>query len=75
MQLQKKDTSLFYIVNKEDGFINRLPFRTELHIIKTDSSYVPNLFKKAVELLKSNVPPPHSGTCQHGKWFRGASGF
>jgi len=59
----------FYIVNKEDGFEGRLPFRRELKEIKTDPSRVPKLFRKAVALLESNIPPLHSSNCKFGQWF------
>ena len=59
----------FYLVNKEDGFINRLPFREELREVKTDSSRVPVLFKEAVLLLRGKRPLKHSEDCKFGQWF------
>jgi len=71
----RKGYFAFYIVNREDGFTNRLPFKAEIHIIKTDPSYVPNLFKKAVKILRNDSPPSHSENCQYGRWFKDASKF
>lgn len=65
----------FYIVNKEDGFIDRLPFRKELKEIKTDSSRVPELFRKAVALLRNDTPPSHSSDCKFGQWLNQAKQF
>lgn len=72
---QGKGYLAFYIVNKKDGFGNRLPFKQELRILKTDHSYVPNLFKKAIEVLRKEDPPIHSDDCQHGEWFKKAQNF
>lgn len=60
----------FYIVDKSNGFDGRLPFRKELHEIKTDSSYVNDLFGDAVALLNRDTPPPHSPDCKFGHWFK-----
>lgn len=65
----KKGYLAFYIVNKEDGFNGRLPFKKELREIETDPSRIPALFKKAVELLRSDDPPLHNQDCKFGKWF------
>jgi hypothetical protein len=66
----RKGYLAFYIVNKEDGFRDRLPFKKELHEIETDPSYVYELFKEAVELLRSSEIPPHSPECEFGRWFK-----
>jgi len=71
----KKGYLAFYIVNKEDGFKDRLPFRKELHEIETNPAYVIGLFKDAVSLLRKNSPPPHSPDCELGRWFDQASSF
>jgi CRISPR/Cas system-associated exonuclease Cas4 (RecB family) len=71
----KKGYLAFYIVNKKDGFGDRLPFRKELHEIATDTSYVQELFEEAVALLRKDMPPTHRQDCQFGKWFRQASKF
>ncbi len=59
----------FYLVNKENGFVDRLPFRQELKEVETNPSRVPELFKRAVLLLRDNKPPLHSKTCKFGHWF------
>lgn len=59
----------FYVVDKNDGFGGRLPFKKELKEIETDPSRVPGLFRKAVELLRSNEPPLHDKDCKFGQWF------
>ena len=65
----RKGYLAFYIVNKENGFGDRLPFRKELHEIETDPTYVQGLFEEAVGLLRKNTPPAHRQDCQFGKWF------
>lgn len=65
----------FYVVDKKNGFEDRLPFRKELHEIDTDSSYVYNLFKEAVRVLKRKTPPPHSRDCDFGRWLEEAGDF
>jgi len=74
-QTPRKGYLAFYVVNKTEGFKDRLPFRKELHEIDTDSSYVQELFDDAVKVLKSDVPPLHSETCRFGQWFKKASVF
>lgn len=71
----KKGYLAFYIVDRENGFVDRLPFRKELHEITTDSSYVQGLFEEAVALLRRDTPPVHRQDCQFGQWFKKASGF
>lgn len=71
----KKGYLAFYVVDKGNGFGDRLPFRKELHEIETDPSYVYKLFKEAVAVLKRAAPPPHSKDCKYGQWFREASNF
>lgn len=65
----------FYVVDKDDGFGKRLPFREELHEIDTDVSDVYGLFEEAVALLKQSEPPLHSPDCEFGKWLEKASNF
>ena len=60
----------FYIVDKENGFGGRLPFRKELHEIETHPSDVYQIFKDAVAILKREAPPPHSADCKFGHWLR-----
>ena len=71
----KKGYLAFYIVDKENGFGDRLPFRKELHEIETNSSDVPELFKEAVLLLRETAPPPHSPDCKYGQWLKRAANF
>ncbi|MBZ9569415.1 PD-(D/E)XK nuclease family protein [Patescibacteria group bacterium] len=71
----RKGYLAFYIVNKESGFEDRLPFRKELHEIETNPSDIPGLFKDAVTLLRKNTPPPHSPDCKFDQWLKKASNF
>ncbi len=59
----------FYIVDRENGFNDKLPFRKEIHMIDTDFSYVQGIFTEAVELLRKNTPPSHSSDCKFGQWL------
>ena len=63
----------FYIVDRENGFNGRLPFKKVLKEVKTDTSYVPELFGKAVSLLRSDKPPAHSQDCKFGYWLQRVS--
>ena len=65
----------FYIVDKNSGFGDKLPFRKEMHIIDTDHSYIPEIFEQAVAILRSSTPPLHAPECQHGQWFERANGY
>jgi len=71
----RKGYLAFYIVDKKNGFGDRLPFRKELHEIETDPSYVHGLFKEAVAVLRRTTPPPHSKDCKFGWWFKESSNF
>jgi len=66
----KKGYLAFYIVDKENGFNDKLPFRKEIHEIDTNPSDVPELFKEAVLLLRETAPPPHSPDCKYGQWLK-----
>jgi len=66
----KKGYLAFYVVDKENGFGDRLPFRKELYEITTDPTYVQGLFEEAVKLLRNNKPPGHRKDCQYGQWFK-----
>jgi hypothetical protein len=59
----------FYVVDKNRGFIDRLPFNKEIIEIETNLSDIYEIFKEAVMLLKSQRPKKHSKDCQFGKWF------
>ena len=69
----RKGYLAFYIVDKKNGFNDRLPFRKEIKEIDTDPSDIPQLFREAVSLLRRVAPPPHSQDCQHGQWLQKAS--
>ena len=69
----RKGCLAFYIVDKENGFDGKLPFRKEIHMIDTDPSYVQGVFKEAVELLRKDAPPAHNPDCQYGHWLKGIS--
>jgi len=71
----RKGYLAFYIVDKENGFGGRLPFRKELHEIETNPSDIPGLFKDAVTLLRRAASPPHSPDCKFAQWLREASKF
>ena len=66
----KKGCLAFYIVDKENGFEDKLPFKKEIHMIDTDSSYIQNLFEEAVNLLRGPEPVSHSADCQYGRWLQ-----
>ncbi len=59
----------FYVVDKSRGFVDRLPFRKEVHQIETDTKEVYEIFKDALELLKKEVMPKHSKDCLFGLWL------
>jgi len=72
---KRKGCFAFYVVDKNNGFVDRLPFKKEIHVIDTDPSYVQGVFEEAVKLLKSDIPPPHSQECQYGDWLKKVSAF
>ena len=71
----KKGYLAFYIVDKDRGFIDRLPFRKEMHEIETNPSDIYEIFKDAVTVLKNENPPSHSKDCPFVKWISGAGKF
>lgn len=71
----RKGYLAFYIVDKSNGFLDRLPFKKEIHEIDTNPSDVPELFKDAVSILKQTAPPAHSPDCKFSAWFQGAEKF
>jgi hypothetical protein len=71
----RKGCLAFYVVDKENGFADRLPFKKEIHMIDTDPSYVQKLFAEAVTLLRKEAPKTHSPDCKHGQWLKDASSF
>ena len=71
----RKGCLAFYIVDKENGFDGKLPFRKEIVVIDTNPDYVQEVFSEAVALLRKDAPPSHSADCQYGRWFKEASNF
>lgn len=71
----RKGYLAFYIVDKKNGFEDRLPFKKEIQEIDTDPSDVYQIFKDAVALLRKVTPPPHSQECQYGQWLKKAVNF
>lgn len=65
----KKGYLAFYVVDKSKGFIDRLPFRKEIMEIDTNPSDIYEIFKEAVNCLRSSSPPKHSRDCQFNKWL------
>ncbi len=65
----------FYIVDKDKGFLDRLPFRKEIYEIETNSSDIYDIFKDAVEVLNKKDPPAHSRECRFKNWLAGAKQF
>jgi len=74
-QTPRKGYLAFYIVDKENGFNNRLPFKKELHEIDTNPDDVTKLFKDAVATLERKAPPPHSPDCKFGNWLKQSKRF
>ena len=66
----KKGCLAFYVVDKTNGFEDRLPFKKELHMIDTDPTHIPKLFEEAVALLRNDTMPPHRPDCKFGEWQR-----
>lgn len=74
-QTPRKGYLAFYIVDKGNGFADRLPFKKELHEVETNPDDIPQLFKEAVSVLRRVSPPPHSKDCRFGEWQKRASDF
>lgn len=71
----RKGYLAFYVVDKENGFLDRLPFRKEIKVLDTKPDDVYDLFKEAVGVLRKNTPPTHSSDCKFGEWFKKALNF
>ena len=65
----RKGCLAFYVVDKGNGFVDRLPFKKEIIMIDTDPTYVQGLFEEAVTLLRGEAPAEHSSECQYGRWL------
>jgi RecB family exonuclease len=74
-QTSRRGYLAFYVVDKNRGFIDRLPFRKEIVEIETNPADVYDIFKDGVNVLRQPTPPPHSRDCQFGKWLKGARAF
>ncbi len=71
----RKGYLAFYIVDRSNGFADRLPFRKELHEIDTNPLDIEEIFKEAISTLKRQSPPPHNQECQHGSWMQKAGHY
>lgn len=69
-QTAKKGCLAFYVVDKENGFEDKLPFKKEIQLIDTDPSYVQKLFEEAVNFLYKDAPASHNADCQYGQWLK-----
>ncbi|MFC1789638.1 PD-(D/E)XK nuclease family protein [Patescibacteria group bacterium] len=65
----KKGCLAFYLVDKGNGFEDKLPFRKEIHMVDTDPSYVQKIFEEATMLLRKDTPPLHNPDCKFGQWL------
>ena len=65
----------FYIINKNKGFIDRLPFRKEIIEMETNPADVYEIFKDAVACCKLVLPPEHNQECQYGKYVKKVKKF
>lgn len=66
---KRKGYLAFYIVDKENGFVDRLPFRKKVIEIDTNPSDIYEIFKDAVILLREEKVPKHSEDCLFGQWI------
>jgi len=69
----RKGCLAFYVVDKNNGFQGKLPFKKEIIMIDTNPDYVQKLFGEAVALLRGNKPTSHSPDCQFGQWLKGVN--
>ena len=65
----------FYVVDKENGFQDRLPFKKELHEIETNITDVQKLFKDAVSVLRKDSPSPKIDDCKFCQWSKQIANF
>lgn len=59
---------VFYVVNKNKGFIDRIPFKKEILQVKTNSVGIYDIFKDAVKILRDGNMPKHSPDCTFALW-------
>lgn len=69
----RKGILAFYIVDKDNPFKDKLPFRKEIYTINTDPEYVYDMLEEAVKFLKKSVPKKHSPECTFGEWIKKVS--
>ena len=72
---KRKGYLAFYVVDKDKGFIDRLPFHKEIHEIETNPMDIYEIFKEAVLILKNDNVPAHSQDCPFARWLNGANEF
>jgi len=66
----RKGIMAFYLIDKDNSFEDKLPFKKEIKIIDTDPSYITRLFKEVVSFLKKEAPLNHSKECEYGSWLK-----
>jgi len=66
----RKGIMAFYLVDKNNVFEDKLPFRKEIKVIDTDPTYIKKLFKEVVSFLKQEQPLNHSEECEYGAWLK-----
>jgi len=66
---------VFYKVDKTGGgFKNVLPFSEELKTVKVNPGWVSDVFERAVETARQNIPPINPNHCDHCHYVEMASG-
>ena len=71
----RKGYLAFYVVDKSKGFVDRLPFKKEIHMIETNPDDVQDLFKEAVAVLRKDKSPRHSQDCKFNEWLKVAKNY
>lgn len=66
----RKGIMAFYLIDKDNEFKDKLPFRKEIKIIDTDPKYITRLFKEVIKFLKKDQPFAHSEECEYGAWLK-----
>jgi len=64
-KINNKAYFAFYKVDRDGGFSNKLTFLPELKEVKIDTSWVEEIFKKAVRSLWSENPPLPGKNCEY----------
>ena len=74
--MQPEAFFVFFLVLKDGGgFENALPFREELKIIRTNTSWVESAFERAIETARQDTPPVNPNHCDHCHFVQRASEF